>query len=259
MTRTRFRYRRTAGGLIVPGNATPGVESDAAPTGLGVVGGGAANGGPNPDETCCFQDPMVWRLIQAGSSRLALARATGVPIVPLSVNVRGTFADTSTTDVPTVGMEGNQGGVPYRIVQDALCDCMIARIQNLSTTSGDSTFASLSDFFNNFQSNIEATLTVEGQPRYQIASYFTPISTLMDVINGASHWPFGWILKPSEQLLMSFHAQTPLPTAPIEVVCTFRIWTTVSDGNVPTNLEAFEQLCELGYEVPDAVVNNLCR
>jgi hypothetical protein len=233
------------------------------PSGLVAPGDGKEGLGGAPDVStgggCCGDDPQVWRYIQAGSPRLALARATGQAIVPLVVNVRGTFPTTSTTDIPAVGMQSNQGGVPYRLVQDCLVDGMVARIQNESPTANQNQFQSLSDFFFNFQSSIEATLYLEGQPRYEIASYFTPLSTLCDMFNGNAHYPYGWIIKPTQQLLMRFHSDTPLPTAPLEVIVSFRLWTTVSDGDIPSNRQAFEHLCDLGYEVPNAVVNQLCR
>jgi hypothetical protein len=175
------------------------------------------------------------------------------------VNIRGTFPDSSTVDIPAVGLQASQGGIPYRLVQDALIDSMVFRVQNESSTANQNQFQSLSDFMFNWQSNIEATLTVEGQPRYQVCSFFTPLSTMADMFNGNAHWPYGWILKTTQQLLMNFHADSPLPFFHIELIFSFRLWTTVSDGDIPSNRQAFEHLCELGYQVPNQVVNQLCR
>jgi len=207
----------------------------------------------------CGDDPQVWRLIQAGSPRLALARASGIAIVPLVFNIRAMFPDTSTVDVPTVGMEGNQGGSPYRLVQDCLFDSFMFRVQNESETANLNQFQAESDYYYNYQGGIEAILSVEGQPRYTVVSHYTPLSTIADAFNGNSHWPYGWILKPNQTLLMSFHATVPLPTAPMEVICSFRVWTTASDGDVPSNRQAFEQLCDMGYQVPAGVITQLCR
>lgn len=204
-------------------------------------------------------DPLVWRFLRAGSPRLALAQAKGIAIVPLIVSIRATFTSATDVDVPAVGLQGNQGGTPYRIVQDALIDTMIARVVNKSATANQNVEQTLSDFFFGFQSGLEATLTVEGQPRYQVVSQFQPLSNIMDMVNGNSHWPYGWILKPTQQLLMSFHASVPLPYAPIDVVCSFRLWTTVSDGDIPSNRQAFSELLDLGYQVPDAIVYQLGR
>lgn len=208
---------------------------------------------------CCGDDPQVWRFLQAGSPRLALARAKGIPIVPLIVSIRATFTSATDVDVPAVGLQGNQGGIPYRLVNDALIDTMVSRVVNKSTTANQNILQTFSDFMFGFQSGLEATLTVEGQPRYQVVSQFQPLSNIADMINGNSHWPYGWILKPSEQLLMSFHAGVPLPYAPIDVIVSFRLWTTVSDGDIPSNRQAFSALEGLGYQVPNAVINTLCR
>jgi hypothetical protein len=214
--------------------------------------GGYTNGYPEGD-------PLVWRFLRAGSPRLALAQAKGIAIVPLVVSIRATFPDPSTVDVPAVGLQANQGGTPYRLVQDALIDTMIAVVVNKSTTANQNVEQTMSDFFYGFQNGLEVTLTVEGQPRYQVVSQFTPLKNVVDMVSGSSHWPYGWILKPTEQLLMSFHASVPLPYAPLEVITSFRLWTTVSDGDIPSNRQAFSELLDLGYQVPDAIVYNLCR
>jgi hypothetical protein len=246
LDKTNKAWRFSPGGLLVP-------RKD------GTLGDPPSMGDGPMCSVGCGDDPQVWRLLQAGSPRLALARATGVPIVPLTFNIRASFPDTSTVDVPTVGMQGNQGGTPYRMVQDALFDSFLFRTINESETANQNQFQAESDYFYNWQSGIEAILSVEGQPRYQVVSFYTPLSLIADSFNGNSHWPYGWILKPNQTLLMSFHATVPLPTAPMEVVCTFRVWTTASDGDVCSNRQAFEQLCDLGYQVPSAVVNQLCR
>lgn len=212
-----------------------------------------------PYTGCCGDDPEVWRFIQAGSPRLALARATGIPLVPLIINVRATFPSTSTVDVPTVGAQTTPGGQPWRMVQDCLMDSMVFGIYNKSATANQNVEQSESDYYFGLQSGIEATLTVEGQPRYQVCSYFTPLSQIANMVRGENHWPYGWILKPTQQLLMSFHAGVPLPYAPIEVVCSFRMFSTVSDGDIPGNRQAFDTLRSIGYSVPDAVVNQICR
>jgi hypothetical protein len=175
------------------------------------------------------------------------------------VNVRVTFPDTSTVSVPTVGSQGQQGGTPYRFVQDALFDSIIFRTINESETANQNQFQAESDYYYNFQSGIEAILSVEGQPRYEVVQFMTPLSLIADAFNGNSHWPYGWVLKPNQALLMSFHALVPLPFAPIEVVVSFRLWTTSSDGDVPSNRQAFEQLCDMGYQVPYTVINQMCR
>lgn len=193
----------------------------------------------------------VGRFLEAGSPRLALAKAMGIPFQPQLINVRATFPTVDTADVPDVGSD-------VKITQDSLVDCMVVRLQN--SNSPANSFSTLSDFFFNFQSGIEATLDVQGQPRYSVAERFTPLSTLADVVNGGSHWPHGWILNYQQQLFMSFHANVTLPTAPYDVICTFRVFTPTSDIFVQmTNREALARLAEQGITCDDAYSKRVCR
>jgi hypothetical protein len=173
----------------------------------------------------CDQDlgPLfdVYAMLAASSPRLALAKARGVQLAPFTINVRAVFPNTDTVVVPDVGSD-------VKIVQDTLIDSLVIRVQNESTTANQSTFQAQSDFFFSLQSGLEATLDVQGAPRYSVAPKFTPISVLGDLIAGPSHWPGGWVLTYQQQLQMSFNAKVALPYAPLEVICTFRSWTPVT-------------------------------
>jgi hypothetical protein len=182
-------------------------------------------------------------MLAAGSPRLALAKAWGIPLAPYLINVRAPFANTDTTDIPDVGSD-------VKIVQDTLIDAMVVRIQNEGSTANQNQFQTLSDFFYNFQSGIEAKLDVMGAPRYSVAPKFTPLSTLADVVCGGSHWPGGWILTYQQQFFMSFHVDVTLPVAPMEVICTFRGWVPTNDMFVDMkNRDAISELVSLGYEI----------
>lgn len=193
-------------------------------------------------------DVSVYAMLQAGSPRLALAKAWGVPLAPYFINVRAVFPDTATTLVPDVGSD-------VKIVQDTIIDGMVVRIQNESATVNQNTFQAQSDFYFGFQSGIEAKLDVLGAPRYSVAPKFTPLSTLADVINGADKWPNGWILTYQQQLQMQFKANVALPMAPIEVICTFRAWLPVNETFVDmSNRDACAFLALEGYVVSDGYV-----
>jgi hypothetical protein len=195
----------------------------------------------------------VQRMLEAGSPRLALAKAMGVPMAPYVLNVRATFPDVDTQGVPNVGSD-------VKIVQDTLIDALVVRVTN--DTGGQSNiFQPQSDYFFNFQSGIEATLDVKGAPRYSVAPNFTPLSTLADVVNGNAKWPAGWILTYQQQLFMSFNARiAPLPFAPASVVCTFRAWIPVGEMFVQmTNREAFERLASCGVNCDERFVEFWCR
>ena len=195
----------------------------------------------------------VYSMLAAGSPRLALARARGVPFAPFMINVRAIFPDTSTSVVPDVGSD-------VKITQDLLVDSMVFRIQNESTTANQNTFQAQSDFYFGFQSGLEATLDIQGQPRYTIADKFMPISTLADMINGNAHWPYGWVLNYQQQLFMSFNAKIQLPYAPIEVICSFRTWSPVTQTfTTMSNREACTSLVnDFGIDLSDAYIAQVC-
>jgi hypothetical protein len=194
-------------------------------------------------------DAGVYAMLAAGSPRLALAKAWGIPLAPYLINVRATFATTGTTDVVDVGSD-------VKIVQDTLIDGFVARVQNEGASANESVFQSESDFYFNFQSGIEVKLDVMGAPRYSVAPTFTPLSTIADMINGNSHWPGGWILTYQQQLFMQFHTDVTLPDAPMEVICTFRGWVPTNDMFVMDNYknrDAIAELVKMGFSVPDGM------
>lgn len=195
------------------------------PTGLGL-----------PESSIVYAD--VYEFLCAGSPRLALARALGVPLAPYFVNVRADFASTDVVDIPATGSD-------VKIVQDTLVDQLILRITNQSAIANLSVFQPQSDWFYNFQSGLEATLDVQGAPRYAVAPKFTPLATIADCINGSGNWPSKrhWILTYQQQLFMAFHATVTLPFAPIDVTCTYRSWVPVGEAFVGmTNREAMDLL-----------------
>jgi hypothetical protein len=194
----------------------------------------------------------VYSMLAAGSPRLALAKARGVPLAPYMISVRAVFPDTSVTLVPDVGSD-------VKIVQDTLIDSLVIRIQNESTTANQNQFQTLSDFFYGYQSGIEATLDVQGAPRYAVAPKFIPLSVLGDPNNGVGHWPGGWVLTYQQQLFMSFQAKILLPTAPIEVICAFRGWVPVTEAFVSmTNREAINALTsEFGIALDQSYIDRV--
>jgi len=196
----------------------------------------------------------VYEYLAAGYPRLALAKAYGIPFAPYIVNVRATFPDTSTADIPDVGSD-------VKITQDTVMDAMVYRIFNESTTANQNAFQAESDWYYNWQSGIEATLDVQGAPRYAVAPRFTPLSNLLDAFNGDSHVGAGWVLTYTQQLIMSFTAKVTVPFAPIEVVCSFRGWQPVWDELVQmTNREALHRLADdCGLDIDEAYAGRCCR
>jgi hypothetical protein len=226
-----------------------------APTGIGAPGAPSVKRGFTSGFGCGCDDmgPLsagVYAMLAAGSPRLALAKARGVPLAPYLMNIRATFPDTTTAIVPDVGAD-------VKIVQDTLIDAMVCRVENQSETANQNQFQSLSDFFFGFTSGIEATLTVQGAPRYDVANRFTPLSNLCDVVNGSSHWPGGWVLTYQQQLKADFIPKILLPFAPVEVIMTFRTWTPVTQQFVDMSTrEALDALqTEFGIQLTDTYRN----
>lgn len=207
----------------------------ATPTGLGAIVSPKSTGlGCGGDGG--FLSREIAKYLALGSPRLALAVALGVRLAPYLISVRAQFEDTDTTDIPSEGSD-------VKIVQDTMVDAMVVRLTNQSEIANSSVLQTLSDFFFNFQSGIEANLDVQGAPRYTVAPHFTPLSTMADVVVGGSHWPGGWVLTYQQQLLMAFHASVSLPFAPIDVACTFRAWVPTGEMFVEmTNREAMQKL-----------------
>lgn len=181
--------------------------------------------------------------LRMGYPRLALARALGTVFQPYVFNVRATF------DTPDVDVVSDQGA-DVKITSDTVIDSMLVRVTNDNVP--ENVFQPQSDYFTNFQSGIEATLDVLGAPRYTIAPKFTPLSTLADVVNGSSKWPFSWVMTYQQQVKMTFFARNPLAHFPTTVVATFRGWTPVGERfQAMPNSEAIAQLRAMGVVIPD--------
>jgi hypothetical protein len=211
------------------------------PTGLGAS-----------EQTLVYAD--VYEFLCAGSPRLALARALGVPLAPFLINVRADFPNTDEVDIPATGSD-------VKITQDTLVDQLLLRITNQSAIANLSVFQPQSDWFFNFQSGLEATLDVQGAPRYAVAPRFTPLATIADCVNGSGQWPSKryWVLTYQQQLFMAFHATVTLPFAPLDVTCTYRSWCPVGEAFVGmTNREAMDLLAsKVDIVVSDAYRDRL--
>lgn len=206
---------------------------------------GLGDPGESADASAFYGE--VYRMLSLGSPRLALAKALGIKLVPFAINVRATFTATDTTDIPSTGSD-------VKVVQDTYIDAALVRITNQSNTANSSVFQPQSDFFYTAQSGIEATLDVQGSPRYSIAEQFTPLATLFDTANGSGFWPDEFVLTYQQQFFMAFHASVTLPYAPLDVTVTWRSYTPQGDFTTDiSNVQAIEMLADLcGIVVSDA-------
>ncbi|MDE3097532.1 MAG: hypothetical protein KGK07_16220 [Chloroflexota bacterium] len=186
-------------------------------------------------------DCGVNEMLRSGFPRLALARAMGVPFAPYIMNVKATFESADTQSVPNQGADA-------KCIQDTLIDAMETSI--VVAVPATNPLQPISDFFNKWQSGLEATLEVQGAPRYVVTPKPTPLATLSGLM-GNGKWPSGWVLSYQQQLFMSFNAPFALPNYPVQVCCTFRGWVPTSDMFISMSAaEALSRLQDMGVEVP---------
>jgi hypothetical protein len=176
------------------------------------------------------------------SPSLALARVLRVPLVPVVYNVVGTFTSASPTTTQMLSWQANNE--PTRLSQFAVVDSVMFEIDCASANAGTQ-LKPLSDFFFGLQSGIGAMLLVKGNPQYSVATdLLTPLRTLCAMLNEG--WPQGWVLGPTQGIMMQFNAQQVLPFLPVTVTVSFRMWTPdTSCGQKFVNLSDSDALCEL--------------
>lgn len=181
------------------------------------------------------------------SPSLALARALRVPLVPIVYNVVGTFTAAQPSTTNTVSWQANAENT--RLPQFAVIDAVMFEIDVPSANAG-AQLKPLADFFFGLQSGITASLIVKGAPQYSVASdLLTPIRSLCAMLNEG--WPQGWVMTPTQGIIMQFSTSFALSFLPATVTVTFRMWTpSTSCGDRFVNLsdsDACTQLRALGY------------
>src|SRR5271165_1705209 len=151
----------------------------------------------------------VYRLLSAGSPRLALARAMCVPFQPTFSNVRAVFSDDSVTMIPNTAAD-------QQYSQDTEITDVEWIIQNESQTANSNLFQAQSDSFYTLQSGISATLQLGKAPFYGVSPQFTPLKNLVKGLRRVIK-DHGWTLGKTQQITMSFNADVAIPYAPLEV------------------------------------------
>lgn len=184
------------------------------------------------------------------SPLVALARAMKIPLTPYLLNIRATFNDTTTTIGPyTWGITGGNaaGGQieATRLSQFAIVDRVVYEIDQPNAFPG-AQMKSLYDFFFRFQSAITATMLVDGSPRFSVSSDFTPLPSLVAMMN--EQWMYGWVLGYTQSVKMQFNPSALL-TTPTTVTVTFRTWQAAPDCTFftgMTNGTAIDKLQQMG-------------
>jgi hypothetical protein len=188
-----------------------------------------------PIEEVAMWDPVI-----------ALARAMGAQFVPFMLNIRTSFVDNDELISNTVSFEGSN----ERLNMVSVVDEVTYQIDTPNLNPGNALQA-VNAWFYARQSGIQATLIVDGAPRYVVAPFFTPLESLASSL--AEGWPMGWSLGYTQTMKMQFKATIPIPALPANVTVTMRAWQP-SAGNTffvgMTDPVARSLLTRLGYNVP---------
>jgi hypothetical protein len=188
-----------------------------------------------PIEDVAMWDPVI-----------ALARAMGAQFVPFMLNIRTTFDDPSVNVSNTVSFEGSN----ERLNMVSVVDELTYQIDTPNMNPGNALQA-VNAWFYARQSGIQATLIVDGAPRYVVAPFFTPLESLMSSL--AEGWPMGWSLGYTQSMKMQFKTTVPIPVMPANITVTMRCWQP-SAGNTffvgMTDPIARNLLQRLGYACP---------
>lgn len=209
----------------------------------GMIGSGGGMG--------CWRDQSVEQVSEY-CPLLALAKAWKRPMNPVVYNIIGSFTSAVPTTTQSVSWQVN--GAQTRLSQFAVVDAVMFEIDVPSANAG-SVWKPISDFFFGLQSGITAQMLVVGAPQYPVApDLSTPIRTLCAMLN--ENWPQGWVLLPSQSIMMQFSTSFALPFLPATVTVSFRMWQPDAspaycglDFVGMSNSTAREELCKLGYNV----------
>ncbi len=192
------------------------------------------------------------KAVAAMSPQIALARSYGIPFAPFLQSIQGTFQNTTDTIGPfPLGTNAND-----RTSLVSVCDQVVLHVDAPNLNLGNA-FKPFLDFFYARQTGIQATLQVDGSPRYVVAPDFTPIDTLIAMLTEG--WPMGWVLGYTQAPKMQFTTSFALPSVPVTVICTFRMWQpTIARPMIGmTDAKALEILVQRG-ELTQAEADKFC-
>jgi len=209
--------------------------------GLGSCSCGTADAGPLTVTMGGWRTARVEQ-VASYSPVIAYARAKNLPFAPFPINIRNTFTDPNVNSLSPVSFEGSN----ERLSQTSICDSIEFLVTAPNLNSGNS-LKYVNDWFFQRQTGIESNMLVSGTPRYAVAPFFTPISTLLSNLGEA--WPLGWVVEYTQSVTMQFIATIPLPSLPVNVCVTFRFWQPYSDLEIAgmDNLSALRGLQAMGY------------
>jgi hypothetical protein len=206
-----------------------------APVGLGALGAlGGADWRTAPLKTVAEYSPQV-----------AVARYYKIPFGPFIQNITAQFVN----NVDTIGPFGLNNNTD-RLALVSVVDQLVLHVDSPSLNAGQP-LKPFIDWFFARQTGIQATLIIDGTPRWLAAPNFTPIDTLAAMITEA--WPMGWVLNYTQAPKMQFTTAIPLLAVPTTVTVSFRMWqpTITRPMMAMTDMKAVEILVDKGVLTQD--------
>ena len=156
-------------------------------------------------------------MIRTSSPVLDYAQAIGIPLVPFHLNIRATMTPDQLT-TQTLSFEGSN----ERLNMASIIDSVKYTIDAPNAQAGSQGKPQYDWFFAK-QSGIQATMIVDGAPRYVVAPFYTPIEHLLSE-DLAQAWPQGWVIEYTQSVKMQFTQTMTLPSSPTVVTVVFRLW-----------------------------------
>jgi hypothetical protein len=216
--------------------ALAGAKLGAAP-GIGTSGNNSTNG---------WWRSAPIREIIAFSPQVALARYYSIPFAPFVQSITATFSSSTGVIGPfALGQNAND-----RLSIVSVVDAMVYDVQPPNYNAGNGAQGFLNWWWAR-QTGIQATLDIDGTPRYVVAPDYTPIDTLCAMMT--EMWPSGWVLNYTQSPKMQFQTTVALPSTPVTITVSFRMWQPVAVRRMLglTDARAIELLAQAGVITAD--------
>lgn len=151
------------------------------------------------------------------SPQVALARHYKIPFAPFIQAIQCTFQNA--TD--TLGPFSFPTNARLSVV--SVVDQVVLHVDAPNLNAGNA-LKPFIDFFFGRQSGIQANMQINssGPGSYVVAPQFIPIDNLCAMITEG--WPSGWVLNYTQQPQMQFTTGFALPSNPVTVTVSFRMW-----------------------------------
>ena len=157
------------------------------------------------------------KVVAEFSPQVALARYLKIPFAPFIQAITCTFQNA--TD--TLGPFSFPTNARLSVV--SVVDQVVLHVDAPNLNAGNA-MKPFIDFFFGRQSGIQATLQINssGPGSYVVTPQFIPIDNLCAMITES--WPSGWVLNYTQNPQMTFTTGFALPSNPVTVTVSFRMW-----------------------------------